>query len=206
MAVYKPQIKTENGMVDLDIQAEMALKDGNGDTISTTYVKSVNNTTPDANGNVNVSSGGTSLGYFDYIVGNKKINRTLSLKLDSNLTGGWRIFNATSGSNKASWLISNNVFSSILPLSASNKPNCACNIETASISEITGWTSFLTGDNYSLPFFAYSDDYYLLVVLPRNLVENNTITNLTTALQWLDNNPVYVALTKKVSNITIENI
>lgn len=61
MAVYKPQIKTENGMVDLDIQAERSLKDGNGDTISTTYVKSVNNTTPDANGNVNVSGGGGSL-------------------------------------------------------------------------------------------------------------------------------------------------
>lgn len=60
MAVYKPQIKTENGMVDLDIQAERSLKDGNGDTISTTYVKSVNNVTPDANGNVNVSGGGGS--------------------------------------------------------------------------------------------------------------------------------------------------
>lgn len=58
MAVYKPQIKTANGVVDLDIQAERALKDGNGDTISSTYVKSVNNVTPDANGNVNVSGGG----------------------------------------------------------------------------------------------------------------------------------------------------
>ena len=59
MAVYKPQIKTNNGMVDLDLQAERALKDGNGDTISSTYVKSVNNVTPDANGNVNVSGGST---------------------------------------------------------------------------------------------------------------------------------------------------
>lgn len=53
MAVYKPQIKTNNGVVDLDIQAERALKDGNGDPISSTYVKSVNNTTP-ANGNIDI--------------------------------------------------------------------------------------------------------------------------------------------------------
>lgn len=60
MAVYKPQIKTENGVVDLDIQAERSLKDGNGDTISTTYVKSVNNVTPDASGNVTINTSGTT--------------------------------------------------------------------------------------------------------------------------------------------------
>ena len=42
--------------------AEAARKDGDGNTISTTYVKSVNNTTPDASGNVNITvSGGSNV-------------------------------------------------------------------------------------------------------------------------------------------------
>lgn len=56
MALYKPQIKTDNGAVDLLLEVERAVKDGDGNTISSTYVKSVNNTTPDANGNVNVNN------------------------------------------------------------------------------------------------------------------------------------------------------
>ena len=50
------------GKSDVAIGAQRALQDGDGNTISLTYVKSVNNTTPDSKGNVNitVSGGGDS--------------------------------------------------------------------------------------------------------------------------------------------------
>lgn len=50
------------GKSDVAIGAQRALQDGDGNTISLTYVKSVNNTTPDSKGNVNitVSGGGNS--------------------------------------------------------------------------------------------------------------------------------------------------
>ena len=52
------------GKSDVAIGAQRALQDGDGNTISLTYVKSVNNTTPDSNGNVNitVSGGGSDSG------------------------------------------------------------------------------------------------------------------------------------------------
>lgn len=49
------------GKSDVAIGAQRALQDGDGNTISLTYVKSVNNTTPDSKGNVNITvSGGDS--------------------------------------------------------------------------------------------------------------------------------------------------
>lgn len=51
------------GKSDVAIGAQRALQDGDGNTISLTYVKSVNNTTPDSKGNVNITvSGGGSSG------------------------------------------------------------------------------------------------------------------------------------------------
>ena len=38
--------------------ATKALQDGNGNTISSTYVKSINNVTPDTNGNVTITTSG----------------------------------------------------------------------------------------------------------------------------------------------------
>lgn len=46
------------GKSDVAIGAQRALQDGDGNTISLTYVKSVNNTTPDDNGNVNITVSG----------------------------------------------------------------------------------------------------------------------------------------------------
>lgn len=46
------------GKSDVAIGAQRALQDGDGNTISLTYVKSVNNTTPDSKGNVNITVSG----------------------------------------------------------------------------------------------------------------------------------------------------
>ena len=46
------------GKSDVAIGAQRALQDGDGNIISLTYVKSVNNTTPDDNGNVNITVSG----------------------------------------------------------------------------------------------------------------------------------------------------
>ena len=48
------------GKSDVAIGAQRALQDGDGNTISLTYVKSVNNTTPDSKGNVNITTSGGS--------------------------------------------------------------------------------------------------------------------------------------------------
>lgn len=59
-AVYSA-LNDKLGKTDTAYAATKATQDGNGNVISSTYIKSVNNVTPDENGNVNISvSGGGS--------------------------------------------------------------------------------------------------------------------------------------------------
>lgn len=56
-AVYAA-LSDKLGKSDVAIGAQRALKDGDGNTISSTYIKFINGIGPDTGGNVNVSSGG----------------------------------------------------------------------------------------------------------------------------------------------------
>lgn len=56
-AVYAA-LSNKLGKSDVAIGAQRALQDGDGNTISLTYVKSVNGTKPDSNGNVSISASG----------------------------------------------------------------------------------------------------------------------------------------------------
>lgn len=56
-AVYAA-LSNKLGKSDVAVGAQRALQDGDGNTISSTYIKFINGNPPDTNGNVNVSAGG----------------------------------------------------------------------------------------------------------------------------------------------------
>ncbi|WP_444349272.1 hypothetical protein [Phascolarctobacterium succinatutens] len=87
--------------------ATRALQDGNGDTIASTYIKSVNNVTPDATGNVTIDvsggGGGSSVtvdtelsGTSNNAIANKAVYNALLNKVGTDIFTGFALMGATS--------------------------------------------------------------------------------------------------------------
>lgn len=144
------------------------------------------------------------LGFYDFIVNNKKIIRTKKLFIDRNISLTYSY--QSSGGNHAGWLEMNADSTIVAPTDNNSYPTIASNKDLATISNLLSWTTFLSGDNSNKCFIAMAQTGNITIVLPRSEVEANTINTLEKALNWLDNNPIYINTMLNTSNIVIEDL
>ena len=145
------------------------------------------------------------LGYYDFIVGNKIVKKSYNLKIDGNTT---LVYSPQmSGSNlRFLWFNIPTAPSNLRYNGHSVLAFCNSNYNVMSVADMVSWSSFMTGDNANKCFVAKEDNGKIYITLPKAKIDDNTITDETTARAYLNDHPCYVSFEMDTLGATIEDI